>query len=253
MRRSFHSRLNTFASRRSRSYVLGGGAAPFTPNDIAGCVRWYNASAITGLANNDPVATWTDLSPSGIDATQSTPASRPTFQTNVINGLPVVGFDANAQFMGVGSLSALTQGEVFVLIKVPNDPALDQAYTGAWRFGTHPSNDHYGYTNGEVYDGSGSDTRKSCGNPSLSLAAWRLVDIYSATNDWAFLIDGGVLHSTATNTVGFSPTCYIGRTTDVVIYLLGQIAEVIVYDRKLTSDERIQIQDYIKAKYSLTF
>ena len=55
---------------------------------------WYDADAITGLSNNDPVSTWSDSSPSGYNAS-SGGSNRPTFVANALNGLPVVRFNGS--------------------------------------------------------------------------------------------------------------------------------------------------------------
>jgi hypothetical protein len=64
---------------------------------------WLDANAIIGLTNNDPVSTWTDLSPASNDATQSG-SSRPTYKTNSINGLPVISFDGVDDVMALSNL-----------------------------------------------------------------------------------------------------------------------------------------------------
>lgn len=51
-------------------------------------ILWLKADAL-GLANNDPVSTWTDSSASSNDATGVT-TQRPLFKTNVVNSLPAI-------------------------------------------------------------------------------------------------------------------------------------------------------------------
>ena len=70
-----------------------GGAAPFSPTDIAGLVLWLAADLGLALSDGDPVVTWPDQSGNGNDVTQPVAAARPTFRTAVINGEPVVRFD----------------------------------------------------------------------------------------------------------------------------------------------------------------
>jgi hypothetical protein len=49
----------------------------------------YNST----LANNDPIATWENLGSSGLDVTQGTAGSRPTYLINIVASQPVVSFD----------------------------------------------------------------------------------------------------------------------------------------------------------------
>ena len=55
-------------------------------------VIWFDASKLS-LANNDNVATWTDMSGNSNNATQSNTANQPIFKTGQINGLPAIYFD----------------------------------------------------------------------------------------------------------------------------------------------------------------
>jgi hypothetical protein len=67
--------------------------AAWTPRSIASLQLWLDASQITGLNDGDAVTTWADLSGNGNDATQATGSKKPTYQTNELNGRPVVRFD----------------------------------------------------------------------------------------------------------------------------------------------------------------
>src|SRR5215216_308809 len=65
------------------------------PQTIAGLHGWYDASKITGLSGGVRVPQWDDSSGSGNHAVQGSGASQPTYETAVINGLPVVRFDGS--------------------------------------------------------------------------------------------------------------------------------------------------------------
>ena len=61
----------------------------------AGAVMALDSRFITGLSDGDPVSTWSDRSGSGNNATQSTSADRPVFQTTEQGGCPAVEFTAS--------------------------------------------------------------------------------------------------------------------------------------------------------------
>ena len=82
----------------------------FSPRDVSNLILWLDASAITGLNNNDPVATWSDRSGNGNDATQATATNRPLYKTNIVNGKPVVRFDGVDNYLTFGDLAALDFG-----------------------------------------------------------------------------------------------------------------------------------------------
>lgn len=225
------------------SVVTESTLSPFSPSSLSGLVEWLKADAIIGLADNDPISTWT--ASAGNNGTAAGTV-RPTYQTNELNGLPIVRFDGVNDLLSVGNFSALSAGEIFIVVKIPTDPPA----TGKslWAFGT-PSDNYYPYSNGIIYDDWGSTVRKTTVDPTPSLASWRVYNVFSAANDWGSNLDGASLHTTATNTVGFLSTCYIGQTAGQ--YLACDIAELVMYNRKLTAPERAQVLGYLQDKYAL--
>jgi hypothetical protein len=77
-------------------------AAPaFSPTDLTGLKLWYKPRALS-LSDNDPISTNTDYSGNTWDATAVTTA-RPTFKTNIVNGLAIARYDGSANVMTVSS------------------------------------------------------------------------------------------------------------------------------------------------------
>ena len=85
------------------------------------------------LNNNDPVATWTDASNYGNDATQTTSGDQPTFVTNAVNGRPAVRFDGGDD-LDIASTPQLNSG---------GDPYLQKAYTIVFRTGSSLSGNQF--------------------------------------------------------------------------------------------------------------
>lgn len=223
-------------------------ATLFSPSSLSGLVEWLKADAITGLADNDPISTWT--ASAGNNATAAGTA-RPTYQTNELNSLPIVRFDGVNDAFAFGNFSALTAGEVFIVIKVDNDPTTGSGVrSGLWTIGTDAGSiTLYPYDDGNIYDGFGTTVRKTVGNPTPSLASWRVYNVFSAANDWGANLDGSSLFTTATNTVGFSASCVLGAQS--VAFLDGDVAEFIMYNRKLTAPERASVLGYLQGKFAL--
>src|SRR5688572_15482231 len=65
-----------------------GGVGSATTNKI-----WLDASHINILQNNDAVPTWLDRSGNNWHATQPNSLNRPSYQTNKLNGRPVIHFN----------------------------------------------------------------------------------------------------------------------------------------------------------------
>lgn len=74
----------------ARLMASGRKRSGFTPATIANLRQWCKADAITGIANGAQVGTWSDLSGNGFNFTQSGSLNQPTFETNQVNGLPVL-------------------------------------------------------------------------------------------------------------------------------------------------------------------
>lgn len=71
------------------------------PRDI-GATLVLDTRRITGLSNNDPVSTWTDISSTANNATSSLTA-RPLYKTGQSGGNPSLNFDGSNDFMTLTS------------------------------------------------------------------------------------------------------------------------------------------------------
>lgn len=80
------------------SWLYWGSAGDvWLPDSLGSLAGWYKADGIVGLAHGDSVTLWADASLAGNDMDQTVgtpPASptAPTYQTSILNGLPVVEF-----------------------------------------------------------------------------------------------------------------------------------------------------------------
>lgn len=223
----------------------GGGSLPST-----GLWAHYNAEDIAGLSDGDPIATWADSSGNGRNATQSNASARPIYKTAIVNGLPVVRF-GNLEYFSLPSPAALSEGEIFVVLKNDNDPPTS-GQGGIWRVGTSGSADHYPWTDGNIYMGWGSNGRKNVGNPTLSMATWHILNISSEAGSWVLRQNGAVFYSTGSNTPAFVNPAYLGRSS-VTSYLYdGDMAEIAWYDQVLSSDDRDDAHTYLADRYGIT-
>lgn len=114
-------------------------------DDLEDCNVWIKADQITGLSDGDPVSQWDDVSENGIFHFTNSGAARPTYNTNVQNGLPGVNLTSVS---GVGMNGSFAQaGGQFSLMVVfrSNDLAnlagrrVVQGNTGNWLIGPYSS------------------------------------------------------------------------------------------------------------------
>lgn len=226
--------------------ISGGG---FSPTQITGLWTWLAADAITGSSNGATLNQWNDQS--GNDRHAVLGAGTPTYQTNVVNGLPVVRFNGTDSYYTLPSMAALTAGTAFVVIKRNLDPPIDGNKTGLWTMGTDTQPTAWPWTDGIIYEEFGTTARKTTVNPTPSLASWRLYMVRSAANDWSSYLDGTSLFSTGTNTVGFPSAPRLGAHTATFLFD-GDIAEFLLYSTAVSAADRDSIEAYLAAKYGLT-
>ncbi|HOL18158.1 MAG TPA: hypothetical protein PLY40_07750 [Bacillota bacterium] len=228
-----------------------------------GLVLWLDASdADTLTLDGNKVVGWADKSGNGNDAKQLNVNNQPTYESNVINGKPVVRFDGIDDFMdGVSSPTIQQSGTLFIVAR--NNAA---AGKGEHIFFSHSLD-------------SGNrrlriDMRPIDGTPTLHIAianrnnvitegkiedqAGHLISLNWDTGNFSVDLDGVNLTLPVSNfdisSFPFTPGFY--RIGDYGQQLYqhsfgGDIAEIIIYNRALDDDEREAVESYLSKKYGL--
>lgn len=227
---------------------------------VSDLTLWVDASAISGLSDGDPVAVWSNLSPNlTLHLSQGTATSRPTYKTGILNGLPVVRFD------GVNDLLSSSHPTNFI-------GSSSTAYTMFSVFKARVINtDNATPYNNDVIigDSSGFVGQRLKGSTALAYNWDGSADSVSTpvvTNNWYVLrsrLDAGSLflqannqpeQSTASgaNTANGNIFLTIGAKDSANYLLDGDIAELLIYKRALTLEERNQVAGYLADKYAIT-
>jgi hypothetical protein len=256
--------------------------ASWTPADLADLRAWYKADAITGLSDGDPVSTWSDSSGGGYDLTQTSTA-RPLYQTNTLNGLPVVEFDGTDDTLDASTaadwkfLHDSTGSSVFFVIKVGTSSDPNAIYGIAGNNATASANhgwcvfydDRASVPRDEVI--VGSITRGSGGFPTaanvssdnaMGANTAQLLGIVSdpangtAANRSSMRVNGGtaIANNAATDAASTSNPTYtfqLGAAGNDAFPMLGYIAEVIICDAILSSTDREKVEGYLAHKWGL--
>ena len=225
----------------------------FATNNL---VLWLKADSITGLTNNSPIATWLDSSGWADNASQTSQNQKPFYVTNVLNGLPVVQF-RGLQFLAIPSFqTSLTQAEGFVVVQATNWPTGSSAYQTLWMFGYNnplSGNERYPYGDGTIWENFASHSVYQLGQPPIPLSQLNVYQVCSQNNFWEAWLNQLSLFQINNNTVSFTinghpPT--LGNESYGNSFN-GNIAEVFVFNRALTTSERITVNAYLNAKYAL--
>ncbi len=218
-------------------------------NPPPGIFFWFRAE--TGIVEGSPgfVTTWEDQSGNGYHASQINTNRQPAIVANQINGIPVVRFDGLSGTLGDrflldgGILNPLTEGEIFTVLKATS--ALPVSDQGLWNLG-QPSK--YPQIDGTISDGFGSDVSRSA-TPPINIEAYHLYSASSKPNEWIARINGSIIGEAPTNTVAWKNNVKIGRSS--TLNFAGDFAEILMFDRVLTTQERNDILTYISNKYNI--
>jgi len=109
-------------------------AKDYTSNENAGTINgaiWDNGEPFSSEVISDftGIRTWKDKSGNGYDAEQITSASRPTYRTNQVNGKPALVFDGADDILSLsggalGILRNVAGATIFAVVKYANTLAL---------------------------------------------------------------------------------------------------------------------------------
>jgi hypothetical protein len=254
--------MNPFRRRIQTAMQQGGGAAAFSPTDIAGLKLWLDASQITGLNDGDAVATWSDLSGLANDVTQATASRKPTYKTAILNGRAVVRFDGADDFMETAvnfgtnnSLAGDIVASVFVVYRKLN---VNAGHAYGWGTAT------VALKSVGVYDDNSIQQYSFAGGNGLNFnscasSTWFVREFHKSAgainttgetllNGTSDLRSGS---SANTPSVDGSHAFRVGRWVDYAYYLNGDVAEVLVYQGSAASAARASIRSYLNAKWTV--
>lgn len=234
-----------FGMNTSLDTVFGMGNPPlggFTPSNLTGLVRWYDATQITGLASGSSVPTWNDLSTTASHATNPTASTQPLYFTNAQNGKSVVSFGGTHLLQT--TTSAIAQPCTwFFTTKVGAAGATIYAMAdqGA-AFVAMAEN------SGQLFYGA----------PTLS--AYTTVSFNGVFVAMAAIVNGststgytnGSTQSLAKNPGANSVTSFsIGGVNGAGSWI-GTLGEIIAYNRALATAELNQVFNYLGPKWGVT-
>jgi hypothetical protein len=250
--------LNLSPRLRGISFV-GGGGVTAPQLEVNGKLIWLRPEELLAYNNQDPISTWTDHSGNGNNGTTGgtqRPLLNDEANVNAVNNHRVVAFATGYRFLlpdlTAMGLSGSTGAEVFLVVKAQNDPGTAGTGNGQlWKLGTSSSSDHYPFQDGKIYMGALSDTRKDPGyNPVQLLNVWHVLNVSSKTNEHVQRLNGIEVHRENSNTFAVISTPVIGLAAGGG-YFTGWIAEFILFDHVLTTQDRDKVGTYLARKYNL--
>lgn len=226
-------------------------ASGFNPKTIADLAGWWDANdSSTITLNSTTVSEWKDKSGNGRHATQATAANQPVYSTNQVNGLPALTMDA-ARSMSVDAWAFKDEATVYFVFKQSsgNNGAIFQrggvnAAHAVLLEGVAPnlpvSARHY-----NAKDSTSATVGQNTYRVGMALYTGLKSQIFINGTSAAASATGETRegNSYALRMFGLSATLY---------RLNGGVAEMLYWDRALSTTERSRVNSYLSKKYNIT-
>jgi len=227
-------------------------------------ILWLQADMLPAAGDGKPLAAWPDASPAHHDAAQATAGLQPTYTaTGWPGGKPAVRF-AGAQYL---NNNALALPAVSTMIAVVRDTGTKTTYCSGIFYSkggdnslcTKQAQEPGGFSDDDVQP-TGADITATAidygGSPALpghrNLAGRPAIlsTVYGAGSTRAFVDNCFELQDQARGAAGTG--YYIGsRNAEMGRYLIGDVAEVLVYARALNGTELAAVNAYLAAKWAV--
>ncbi len=194
----------------------------------------------------DGVTLWEDQSPVLNDASQAGLTAQPELIPAQLNGLPVIRFDGD-DTLGLGAPMFLDDLTILIVARSNNPGEGFHMILGP------------GAANNQIrFEGSTELLSVGTGNglPAIvsPIGDNRVPHSLSIVHDgatWDVFRDGGLASSNPVAVVGPLELGKLGAWFGTQHGLIGDIAEVLIYDVALSEPERLVAEDYLRTKYAL--
>ncbi len=225
-----------------------------------GLKLWLKADA--GIATNTAggVTQWSDQSGNANDAVQGDEALTPKLIPGAQNGKPVVRFDGNDDYLEAApspSLDLAADISTFYVVKF-DDYATYRAVWAQTAVNFPGPNDYYllpGTGIPRAYRGNGSSSSLGSVDGTTAVRAGSFVALgyQMAGTTLTHYLNGqatgsGEITATLVNAGG---PLKIGTREDLFTKMKGDIAEIVIFDRSLTTAERTSVVTYLQTKYGI--
>jgi len=223
-------------------------------------IIWFDASKLT-LSNNDPVATWNDISGNSNNATQGTGANQPIFKTNQLNGLPTINFDGTNDFLTFdGNIIANSDYTVITVAQRRSNNATRAILGGTsttnntnlYMYWENATNFHANQYNNDVSGALVNTAQPYSGGTNINTYGifTTLLSSLDATNKRRVYQNNTLLgtKNTATKLYSWNGAA-IGRYR--TNYQPIDVAEIIVYKNALNDAQLQIVHQYLNVKYNV--
>jgi len=236
-----------------RAAILGAAGASFSPLDVSGLQLWLDASDETTITESSgSVSQWDDKSGNGNHVTQGTAASQPSTGVNTKNGRNVLTFAGN-EFFTRAHIGLPQPFTIFAMARRTSSNVAQHTTFYAGSSDTSGGDVQY-----RADDGTGAVTGYAGSSIVRDGAS-------QADGTW---IQAAVVFNGASSKVYYDSTPTTGNpgsdgldNNSIAIGrrlrntgaqdLIGDIAELLVYDGALSNDDVLAIRNYFSVKWDV--
>ncbi len=229
------------------------------PAPVAGSRLWLCTGTLAGLAAGAPVDHWPDRSDHHADLAQADSVRQPTYQPGVANGHAIVRFDGSDDYLAHNlNTDVAWRGDfsLFVVVAARSlgQPSGAALFASRQRFGGGRSLNTFDVeTNGADPGRYRLRTTSNTYNIAEIVADFLLLGVIHAGNRLNLYADGVRTRRSpvdATEAKRFDDYL-VGASRIGDAFFDGDIAEIILYDRGLTDDERVHVETYLSNRFAI--
>ncbi|MCC7518713.1 MAG: fibronectin type III domain-containing protein [Verrucomicrobiae bacterium] len=247
---------NDFGRSDYSPEVQATAGAPNVP--MEGLSLWLKAGGGVMLAPSN-VAQWVDLSGNGLNVSQDTSSYRPLWVNAGDTGLPGVRFDGTDDVLTRSSLvgsNLVSAAESTLFLVMKQDGSKVNNTVLAWCYGDPNPVEHRFLLHATAGD---SLYLQHGGTPAWGVQpsnwdyTYHVVQAYRDGSTGGIRVDGVLLTCTnVTTQLDVSQSAQLKIANDPFNnYFKGEIAEILVYKRTLSSQDRAQVDEYLARKYGI--
>ncbi|MEZ2273672.1 MAG: DUF4347 domain-containing protein, partial [Microcoleus sp.] len=216
------------------------------------------ADDLTGFTNGNSVGTWNDSSGNGIVLTQATGAAQPTYTTAGLNNLPTLSFNGS-QYLDTAFNASLNPNQYTVITVNQVTGGVGTVRSPITSRDVSPFQGYMLYTADtlqylQVGNGFGWDV--AIDNVAIILNSGYITSGSYNGSQNTISVNGTQTSAASTTFVPNTsrPLRVGGGQTEggVNFLFVGDISEVILYDKALNNAERTLVDNYLSAKYDIT-
>ena len=204
------------------------------------------------------VTSWIDQSGTGNNAAPTNSTTSPLLVTNVINGKPVLRFSGANQSLEVPpDNTGFTAGDLstFALVKFSNYSTYRTIWTKTMNNIAAPIDWYFTASSGAANLLRGNGT--AYGSFAGTAPAAGLFTTVGAKVSGTAVSHYIGYNNTANGTITATPAdagmpLRIGRRFDGAVQMMGDIAEILIYDHAVSDAERLQIVNYLNNKWGIS-